>query len=311
MAILRVVSGPASGQTLELEGEVVIGREGEGLAIADREISRRHTAVRQTERGVEVEDLGSMNGTFVDGRRITAPVTLTVGGTIELGSSEIRVELAPGSPTRVTAAPATTRVTATPPPPGAPPAAPPGGPPAAPAAGPGAAPAESGPSRGGRRWFWVLLGLLALAAAGAVAAVVLGGDDSEETTKHAFKGNAAAALVTKPALQLTAAGFFQGKPFGRAGVLIDRSVPEPNLPGGPAVPLDLKLAFSDDSGSINARFSGTIKLTRKGVEIVRGRAKVTKGTGDFEGATGSFELKGDNVQVQPISRFILDGTVEY
>ena len=309
MATLRVVSGPGAGQTVEVEGEVVIGREGPGLAIPDREISRRNTVVRVTDGGVEVEDLGSMNGTSVDGRRITEPVTLTVGGTIEVGSSEIRVELAPGASTRVTpAAPAVTRVTGTASPPG-------GAPPAAPAdspAAPSAHPAGDGPSRGPRRRLPLLLGLLALAVVAAVAAALaLGGDDSEETTKHAFKGNAAAALVTEPALKLTAAGFFQGRPFRRAAVLIDRTVPEPNLPGGPAVPLDLRLAFRDDAGSILARFTGKIRLTRKGVEIVRGRARVTKGTGDFEGATGSFELRGDNVQQQPVSKFTLNGTVEY
>jgi hypothetical protein len=307
MATLRIVSGPAAGRTLELEGEVVIGREGDGLAIPDKEISRRHTAVRQTERGVEIEDLGSRNGTFVDGRRITEPVTLTIGGTIEVGSSQIRVEVPATAATRVTGAPvatpATTRVTGTPPPP----------PPAETAAeAPAAEPAPSGPSETRRSRVPVILGILALLVAAAVAAVLLlGGDSEEEATAHAFKGRAAAALVTQPALELTAAGFFQGRPFGRAGALIDRSVPEPNLPGGPAVPLTLKLAFSNTKGQINATFKGTIKLTKQGVEIVRGRARVTKGTGDFEGATGSFDLRGDNVQQNPISRFTLDGTVEY
>ena len=305
MATLRVVSGPAAGRTLEVEGEVVIGREGDGLAIPDKEMSRRHTAVRQTERGVEIEDLGSMNGTFVDGRRITEPVTLTIGATIEVGSSQIRVEVPATATTRVAgtpvATPTSTRVTATPPPP------------AETAAEPAAAEAApSEPSRPRRSRLPVLLGLLALLAAAAVAAVVLaGGDSEEEATAHAFKGRAAAALVTEPALELTAAGFFQGRPFGRAGARIDRSVPEPNLPGGPAVPLTLKLAFSNVKGQINATFKGTIKLTRRGVEIVRGRARITRGTGEFEGATGSFDLRGDNVQQNPISRFTLDGTVEY
>jgi hypothetical protein len=309
MATLRVVSGPAAGQTLEVVGEVIIGREGDGLAIPDKEISRRHTAVRETERGVEIEDLGSMNGTLVDGRRITEPVMLTIGGTIEVGSSQIRVELPPTAATRVAAAPvatpATTTVRGTPPPPGPPPAETAAG---APAAEPG----PSEPAEPRRSRLPLVLGLLALAAAAAVAAaLLLGGDSEEEATAHAFKGRAAAALVTEPALELTAAGFFQGRPFGRAGALIDRSVPEPNLPGGPAVPLTLKLAFSNVKGQINATFKGTIKLTKQGVEIVRGRANVTRGTGDFEGATGSFDLRGDNVQQNPISRFTLDGTVEY
>jgi Inner membrane component of T3SS, cytoplasmic domain len=309
MATLRVVSGPAAGQTLELSGELIIGREGDGLTIPDREISRRNTAVRPTPGGVEIEDLGSMNGTMVNGRRITEPVTLEVGGTIEIGSSQIRVELAPMDATRVAAspiaAPATTRVTDTPPPPGPPPAE-------TAAEAPAAEAPPPGPSERSRSRLPVVLGILALAVAGAVAAVLIaGGGSEEEATAHAFKGRAAAALVTQPALELTAAGFYQGRPFGRAGALIDRSVPEPNLPGGPAVPLTLKLAFSNTKGQINATFKGTIKLTRRGVEIVRGRARVTRGTGDFEGATGSFALRGDNVQQNPISRFTLDGTVEY
>jgi Inner membrane component of T3SS, cytoplasmic domain len=307
MATLRVVSGPAAGQTLELEGEVIIGREGDGLTIPDQEISRRNTAVRPTDRGVEIEDLGSRNGTIVDGRQITEPVTLTVGGTIEVGSSQIRVDLAPMATTRVTGTPpATTRVTPTPPPPGPPPAE-------TGAEAQAAEPAPSGPSGPSRSRLPVLLGVLALAVAAAVAAVLLvGGDSEEEATAHAFQGRAAAALVTQPALELTAAGFYRGRPFGRAAALIDRSVPEPPIPGGPAIPLTLELAFSNVRGQINATFKGTIKMTRRGgIEVVRGRARVTRGTGEFEGATGSFELRGDNVQQNPISRFTLDGTVEY
>jgi hypothetical protein len=258
--------------------------------------------VRQTERGIEVEDLGSTNGTVVDGRTISEPVTLTVGGTIELGETQIRVEMDPGgAATRVTAAaPPPTRVTATPPTP----------PPAAEA--PAAAAAGPEPSGGARSRLPLLLGLLALVAAGIVAALVLaGGDEEEATTKRPFKGRAAAALVTEPGLELTAAGFFEGRPLRRAGALIDRTVPEPNVPGGPPVPLTLVLAFSNDRGLVRARFNGNIRLTRQGVEIVRGRARITKGTGEFEGAKGSFELRGDNVQQQPISRFTLDGTIEY
>jgi hypothetical protein len=224
-----------------------------------------------------------------------------------VGSSQIRVDLAPMATTRVTGTPppATTRVTPTPPPPGPPPAE-------TAAEAPAAEPAPPGPSGPSRSRLPVVLGVLALAAAAAVAAVLLvGGDSEEEATAHAFEGRAAAALVTQPALELTAAGFYRGTPFGRAGALIDRSVPEPNLPGGPAVPLTLELAFSNVRGQINATFKGNIRLTRQGVEIVRGRARVTRGTGEFEGATGSFQLRGDNVQQNPISRFTLNGTVEY
>jgi predicted component of type VI protein secretion system len=90
---LTVSSGPGVGQSLEVEQEVVIGRENADLTIDDPEISRRHAVIRPIERGVEVEDLGSLNGTFVNGERIEAAVPLTVTGTVRVGDSEIQVEL--------------------------------------------------------------------------------------------------------------------------------------------------------------------------------------------------------------------------
>jgi predicted component of type VI protein secretion system len=90
---LKVSSGPSAGQSLEVEHEVVIGRENADLTISDPEISRRHALVRPIERGIEVEDLGSMNGTFVNGKRIGEAVELTVGGTVRVGNSDIEVEL--------------------------------------------------------------------------------------------------------------------------------------------------------------------------------------------------------------------------
>jgi pSer/pThr/pTyr-binding forkhead associated (FHA) protein len=120
MRTLSVTTGPAAGRTLELESEVVIGREGADLTIADAELSRRHAAVRPVERGVTVEDLDSLNGTFVNGKRITGPVTLTTGGTIRLGTTEIAVELTLPDVTRPAAIPVAddrTRATPVPPPP--------------------------------------------------------------------------------------------------------------------------------------------------------------------------------------------------
>ena len=69
-AVLVFTQGPLTGQRLEPEGELVIGREGAALTIEDSELSRRHAAVRPVEGGIEIEDLGSLNGTFVNGQRI-------------------------------------------------------------------------------------------------------------------------------------------------------------------------------------------------------------------------------------------------
>ena len=78
---------------MEVEQEVVIGREHADLTISDPEISRRHALVRPIPRGIEVEDLGSMNGTYVNGKRIGEVVELTIGGTVRVGNSDIQVEL--------------------------------------------------------------------------------------------------------------------------------------------------------------------------------------------------------------------------
>lgn len=92
MHVLNVVSGPASGRSLELEHDVVIGREGCDLEIDDRQLSRRHAVLRVSGDSVVVEDLDSLNGTFVNGVRIAEPTPVTKEDKLTLGTSEIRVE---------------------------------------------------------------------------------------------------------------------------------------------------------------------------------------------------------------------------
>jgi pSer/pThr/pTyr-binding forkhead associated (FHA) protein len=92
MARLRVVSGPAAGQTVDVEEEVVIGREDTDLAIDDVELSRRHAVVRRYANRLQVEDLGSTNGTFVDGNRIAEPTLLGGGAEIKIGTTVLVVE---------------------------------------------------------------------------------------------------------------------------------------------------------------------------------------------------------------------------
>ena len=59
-------------------------------------VSRRHARIRQTERGVFIEDLGSTNGTYVNGQRLRpfAPYPIGVGDVVELGSLKLIVSLA-------------------------------------------------------------------------------------------------------------------------------------------------------------------------------------------------------------------------
>src|SRR4051812_20333658 len=93
MLTLEVTAGPAAGQSIELAGEIVIGREDAGLVIDDPEISRRHVRVAPIDGGVLIEDLGSTNGTFVNGERASAPVTLKESGTIRVGTTHVAVNI--------------------------------------------------------------------------------------------------------------------------------------------------------------------------------------------------------------------------
>jgi serine/threonine-protein kinase len=92
---LKVTAGNALGSEIEVEDEFLIGRHapGEGKLEDDIEISRRHARISRTPEGSYViEDLGSTNGTLVNGRRISAPQTLLVGDTVEVGGTTLVVQ---------------------------------------------------------------------------------------------------------------------------------------------------------------------------------------------------------------------------
>jgi hypothetical protein len=95
MPFLIVRSGPRAGERIELVAELVVGRENADVTVSDEEVSRRHLAVRPHEDGVELEDLGSTNGTFVDGARLSAVVVVSSSARVILGGEtqfEIEVD---------------------------------------------------------------------------------------------------------------------------------------------------------------------------------------------------------------------------
>jgi pSer/pThr/pTyr-binding forkhead associated (FHA) protein len=98
MARFEVVAGRAIGMSILLDDELLIGRhaEGAGRLADDEEISRSHARISLDRSGFcAIEDLGSTNGTFVNGLRIAGPQTLSVGDTIELGGTTLVVRELP------------------------------------------------------------------------------------------------------------------------------------------------------------------------------------------------------------------------
>ena len=84
---LTVVAGERAGLRVELGAKpVVIGRVPPAdLVIDDSQISRKHCRVSLVMEEVYVADLGSSNGTMVDGKRITQAVMLPAGSRLQVG----------------------------------------------------------------------------------------------------------------------------------------------------------------------------------------------------------------------------------
>ena len=93
--ILRVVAGRDVLRfvVLRVGGAVELGRDAEcSLCLTDASVSRRHARVSGDDAGFAVEELGSRNGTFVNGAKLDrAP--LQPGDLLELGSVPLRFEL--------------------------------------------------------------------------------------------------------------------------------------------------------------------------------------------------------------------------
>jgi pSer/pThr/pTyr-binding forkhead associated (FHA) protein len=128
-SLLVIQKGARAGDEHPVDGELILGREqgSADLVIDDPGVSRRHARVLPDDDGVIVEDLGSSNGTFVNGKRISGPVELAADDQVQLGATVLSIEGADAATAMI--------------PPGADPTAEHPGPPAAPA------PAQPPPAR--------------------------------------------------------------------------------------------------------------------------------------------------------------------
>jgi pSer/pThr/pTyr-binding forkhead associated (FHA) protein len=92
---LEVVEGAGAGRRVALAGPVTVGRGREAdLVLADELVSRRHAQVTPSGSGAVVEDLGSRNGTFVNGEGIHGPARVEPGDQLQLGVTLVELRSA-------------------------------------------------------------------------------------------------------------------------------------------------------------------------------------------------------------------------
>jgi pSer/pThr/pTyr-binding forkhead associated (FHA) protein len=82
-------TGPNPGMVFDLTKDVIVlGRDvGVDVVLGDSEVSREHARLTRTPGGYVLEDLGSTNGTFVNGQRLMAPRVLNPGDLVGLGET--------------------------------------------------------------------------------------------------------------------------------------------------------------------------------------------------------------------------------
>jgi pSer/pThr/pTyr-binding forkhead associated (FHA) protein len=108
-AILTVRRGPGLGRSFRIDAPAItIGRQEQcDFQVNDRWVSRQHARITWGGAGYLIEDLGTVNGTYVNGERISRPRALKSGDLLQLGSEvELGFQVsAPAPPVQMPAAP--------------------------------------------------------------------------------------------------------------------------------------------------------------------------------------------------------------
>jgi pSer/pThr/pTyr-binding forkhead associated (FHA) protein len=89
---LFVVEGPDTGRSFTLGPQSVLGRDPTATVhLLDDEVSRRHALMTAGEGRATIEDLGSSNGTFVDGVPVSGETEVHPGQRIRVGQTTLEV----------------------------------------------------------------------------------------------------------------------------------------------------------------------------------------------------------------------------
>jgi two-component system NtrC family sensor kinase len=92
-----VLQGPDKGRRYELpDSPALVGRESRSLPLSDNTVSRRHCELLPAEGEWIVRDLGSSNGTYLNGGRVMASASLKIGDQIRVGRTLMVFGAQPG-----------------------------------------------------------------------------------------------------------------------------------------------------------------------------------------------------------------------
>jgi pSer/pThr/pTyr-binding forkhead associated (FHA) protein len=92
MSTLVVMDGPLNGQRFPVTMPIELGRECQQVPMAyDTSASRKHARIEPSGQFVNVTDLGSTNGTFINGQRVTNAIAKN-GDIVKVGATNFRIE---------------------------------------------------------------------------------------------------------------------------------------------------------------------------------------------------------------------------
>ena len=90
--VLIAQTGPLNGQRWPIKDTLLVGREDDcEIVIPSRQVSRSHARLTLSEEGVLLEDLGSKNGTHINGKPLEEPVYLQDGDIIQIALAQLFV----------------------------------------------------------------------------------------------------------------------------------------------------------------------------------------------------------------------------
>lgn len=93
MSVLLLLTGPAAGQRHEVVTELIVGRSPScDIPLDDSKVSRRHAKISLEDGQTKVVDLGSRNGTVVNGEKIEAEAVLLPGDRVQVGDTTVLFE---------------------------------------------------------------------------------------------------------------------------------------------------------------------------------------------------------------------------